>query len=193
MPRPREFDPDDVLDKAMRLFWEKGYLGTSVQDLVDRTGINRASLYAVFGDKHSLFLKALARYRRSVVPGRAGILERDDASLPEIREYFEAVAGDLAGSRERKGCLMVNSAMELAAHDRDVSRQVGAHLGQLEKAFAKALARAVERGEIAAAADVGRLASFLVTASQGLMVVGKANPDRRRLRDTVEATLGALG
>lgn len=193
MPRPREFEPEEVVEKAMKLFWRKGYGATSIQDLVDETGVNRASLYATFGDKHSLFLRALARYTRSVVPSRAGILERPDSSLPQIREYFATLACDLSGPDHYLGCLMVNSAVELAVDDPEVAETVTDHLARLETAFAGALGRAVERGEIPEPSDVPALARFLMGAAQGLMVVGKANPDPRLLGDIVDGALRAVG
>lgn len=192
MARPREFEPEEAVTKAMNVFWRKGYTGTSVQDLVEQTGVNRASLYAVFRDKHSLFLRVLARYCRDVVPGRMGILEHPDASLPQIRAYFEAVTGDLACQRDHRGCLMVNSAIELAPRDPEVARRVRAHLGRLERAFASALHRAAARGQIADRRSIPAYARFLVGTAQGLMVVGKASPSSQLLRDIVERTLQAL-
>lgn len=193
MPRPREFEPEDVVAKAMDLFWRKGYQATSVQDLVDETGINRASLYAAFGDKHGLFLRTLAHYARSVVPLRAGILEQPDASLPQIREYFTAVVNDFSGFGHGRGCLMVNSAIELAVHDPEIADRVADHLEQLEASFAGALGQALERGEIPESSNVPALARFLMATAQGLMVVGKANPDPRLLNDIVDGALCAVG
>lgn len=192
MPRPREFDPEEVVEEAMKLFWRNGYAATSIQDLVDETGVRRASLYAAFGSKHGLFLRALACYTRSVVPSRAGILERPEASLPQIREYFTAVADDLNGPGHELGCLMVNSAVELAVDDPEVAASVAGHLERLEVAFAKALGRAVERGEVPESSDVPALARFLMSTAQGLMVVGKAKPDSRLLADIVDSTLKSL-
>jgi len=192
MPRPREFEPEEVVAKAMDLFWRKGYLATSVQDLVEETGVNRASLYATFGDKHGLFLRALAHYARSVVPMRAGILHQPGASLPQIREYFTTVADDFSGLGRGRGCLMVNSAIELAVHDPEVAESVTDHLARLEAAFAGALRRAVERGEIPESSNVPALARFLMSTAQGLMVVGKANPNPHLLADIVDSTLKAL-
>jgi len=193
MPRPREFEPEEVVAKAMDLFWRKGYQATSVQDLVDETGVNRASLYATFGDKHGLFLRSLAHYARSVVPLRAGILQQPGASVPQIREYFTAVANDFSGLGRDRGCLMVNSAIELAVHDPEVSESVTDHLARLEAAFAGALRRAHERGEIPKSSNVPALARFLMSTAQGLMVVGKANPDPDLLKDIVDSALRAVG
>ncbi len=192
MPRPREFEPEDVVAAAMEVFWRQGYQGTSLQNLVDETGINRGSLYSVFRDKHSLFLEALRHYRTTVVPGRILILEAPSDGLSSIRQYFEAVAGDLQGPACGRGCLMVNSAIELAAVDSEVAEEVGRHLDRLRKGFAISLERAVELGELARSSRVRPLARYLTAVAQGLIVIGKATPDRQALREIYEPALSAL-
>ncbi len=192
MPRHREFEPEEVVARAMDVFWRQGYRGTSVQDLVDETGIQRSSLYETFGDKHSLFVSALEHYAGTVVTGRAGILERPGASLPEIREYFAAVVGDLLGKDGRKGCLMANSAVEFGRSDPPVAERVASHLERLERAFATALSRAIDRGQIPAKENARARARFLMGLAQGLIVVGKTRPEPSLLRDIVDSTLGAL-
>lgn len=192
MPRPREFDTEEVLVKAMNLFWQKGYLGTSLQDLVEYTGINRSSLYATFGDKHSLFMEAISHFRKKVVPTRMSILERPGASLEEIRKYFESVVDDLIGPARGRACLIANSAVELAAEDAEVAKQVNGHLTLLEKAFTHSLNGAFEKGQISSDASIRAYAKFLVNASQGLIVLGKGNPNRKSLTEIVEITMKAL-
>ncbi len=191
MARPRTIDPDKTLQMAMELFWRKGYDATSIQDLVDYTGVNRASLYNEFGDKHSLFLLALERYTDSVVPRRIGILTGPDAGVAAIREYFEAVVSDLLGRQGKHGCLMVNTATELAAHDAKAAGIVGRHFERLERAFEHTLRSAARRGEYGGA-RIKATARYLASSAQGLMVVGKARRDRRVLKDIVERTLTSL-
>src|SRR5205085_6384190 len=112
MARPRQFDPEDVLDRSMHAFWERGYHETSVDDLVNATGVRPGSLYNAFpGGKHGLFLQALGRYSDLVVPEKLGALERRDAGLAELRDYFDGLVDDLTRPEGRIGCLMVNSAM----------------------------------------------------------------------------------
>jgi TetR/AcrR family transcriptional repressor of nem operon len=192
MARPREFDLDVVVDKAMEVFWRQGYAAASVQDLVETTGVNRASLYSVFGDKRSLYLRSLARYRDQVVPGRMAILERPDASLPEIREYFEGVVTDLVDDMERKGCLMVNCAVELASNDPEIAASIASHFHRLEYALHAALERACELGELSCAERTQSYARLLVASAQGLIVIGKSQPRRELLLDVVHTTLGSL-
>ena len=113
----------------MREFWEHGYRETSVDDLVEATGVRPGSLYNAFhGGKRELFLSALARYSRLVVPEKMGALERPGASVAELRAYFDGLVSDLMSPEGRMGCLMVNSAMELAAEDSEVAMVVRDHM-----------------------------------------------------------------
>ena len=187
MPRPREFDPDTVLNQAMLRFWERGYRATSVEDLVKATGVNPGSLYGAFpGGKHTLFLKSLERYSDLVVPQQLGALEGPDASVAEIRGYFDALIEDLMRPEGRQGCLLVNSAIENAAEDDEVAAVVRGHLARLEGCMAGALSNAIGRGEVRATLDPVGTAKLLVATGQGLMVVGKANPDRAVLLAIVD-------
>ena len=115
MARPLQFDPDEVIDRSMHEFWERGYRDTSVDDLVRATGVRPGSLYNAFpGGKRGLFLETLHRYSELVVPEKLGALERPGAGLVELRAYFDGLVRDLSTPEGRVGCLMVNSAVELA-------------------------------------------------------------------------------
>ncbi|HEX4725355.1 MAG TPA: TetR/AcrR family transcriptional regulator [Pseudonocardiaceae bacterium] len=193
MPRPREFDPDTVLNQAMLRFWERGYRATSVEDLVKATGVNPGSLYGAFpGGKHTLFLKSLERYSNLVVPRQLGALEGPDASITEIRGYFDAMIEDMVRPEGRQGCLLVNSAIENAAEDDEVAAVVRGHLARLEGCVAKALSNAIGRGEARATLDPVGTAKLLVATGQGLMVVGKANPDRDVLLAIVDNAFAGI-
>ena len=129
MPRPREFEPDQVLDSAMRHFWERGYRATSVDDLVRATGVKPGSLYSAFpGGKHALLMGSLERYSKLVVPQKLGELDEPGASVAQIRAYFDGLVRDLLSPEGRQGCLLVNSAVENAAADPEVAAVVRGHL-----------------------------------------------------------------
>lgn len=192
LPRPKEFDPDTALDRAMEAFWERGYESTSLRDLEERMGINRFSLYATFESKRELFLRSLDRYRDKVVPDLwIKALEAPDAALPAIRAYFQAFV-DLAASAGTKGCLMTNSAVELGRRDAKAARRVRAHLQRLEDAFARALAHAAAKGEIVPTGDPRAQARYLTACAQGLAVMTKVQRDRRLLLDVVDSVLRSL-
>jgi TetR/AcrR family transcriptional repressor of nem operon len=194
MARPRSFDADQVREEAMREFWERGYRDTSVEDLVAATGLRPGSLYNAFpGGKRELFIDALERYSTLVVPRKLGALEGPDASLAEVRAYFDGLVEDLLSEEGRMGCLMVNSTVELAATDSEVGAIVRGHMARLERNVARALATARERGEISAAVDPAARAKLLMATGMGLMVVGKTNPGREVLETIVAAAFADLG
>lgn len=192
MARPREFDVDEALDKAMGVFWEKGYEATSVQDLVDRTGVSRSSLYAVYGDKLGVFLAALDRYSDQVVSRRLCDLERPDSALPEVRDYFEDLAVPGPGQDLRNGCLMTNSAVEQAPRDAGSARKIRAHLDRLEAALGGALGRARKGRQIRRDVDVEDLARYLTGSAQGLGVMARAGSPTESLGGVVRGILATL-
>jgi len=192
MPRPKEFDREVVLDRAMGAFWSKGYAATSVEDLVAHMGIQRGSLYGTFGDKRTLFLTALDRYQRVVARELFEALETPGSGIEAIRRFFRLrVEGSLDRSRPH-GCLVTNSVVELSRRDRGAAAKVGGSLAKLETAFLRALARARAAGELTATQDLRALARFLTSSAQGLSVMAKTFPERAVLEDVVEVVLGAL-
>src|SRR5579872_2142894 len=117
------------MERSMQAFWRQGYRDTSVDDLVRATGLQPGSLYNAFqGGKHELFMGSLELYSKLVVPQKMGALEEPGASLRELRAYFDGLIEDLMSPEGRMGCLMVNSAMELAAADTEVSKLVRGHM-----------------------------------------------------------------
>ena len=192
--RPRQFDPEEVLERSMREFWERGYRETSVDDLVEATGVRPGSLYNAFpGGKRRLFLEALARYSALVVPEKLGALEQAGAGLPELRAYFDGLVRDLTTKEGLMGCLMVNSTIELAAEDSEVGAIVRDHMSRLQRNAERALRNAKRRGEISKRVDSRAKATQLMATGMGLMVVGKTDPGREVLETIVEAAFADLG
>ena len=192
MARPREFEHDVVLDRAMRIFWSRGYEATSVQDLVDHMGIQRGSLYATFGDKRALFLAAIDRYDRMVTAKLLAVLDEPASGMEAIRRFFRLKI-DWAGAANRpRGCLVTNSATELASRDRRTTSRVAAVFTKIEAAFERAVVRAQKAGEIDPTRDPRALARFLTSSAQGLSVMAKTFPGRAVLEDIVEVILTVL-
>lgn len=189
--RPKEFDREEALERAMEVFWTQGYEGSSVQDLLDAMGINRGSMYDTFGDKHALFTAAIDHYGRTVTRGLEQALDAPGSPLGNIRKVLNRMA-DPAGDRQCRGCLATNTIMELAPHDPEVAEAVRDLLRRVEKAFHRALHRAVAVGELTADADTRALARFLACTLQGLVVLGKASRGRPAVRDIVNVALAAL-
>ncbi|MDT0345388.1 TetR/AcrR family transcriptional regulator [Streptomyces litchfieldiae] len=191
MGRSKEFDPDATLRSALELFWRQGYEATSMQDLVDHLGINRGSIYATWGSKHELYLRALDRYRQDRGDEALDLLGRSGPALPAVREFVLAYVTEACTDPDRKGCLVTNTATERLPGDAQAGRRVESAFGELEAALTGALLRARSQGELAADADPRALARFLVTFVQGVRVVGKTE-DARRLQDAADQALRLL-
>lgn len=190
MARTKEFDPDVALDRAMELFWQNGYEATSMADLTERLGIGRASLYATFGDKRRLYLKAVQRYLERE-PSPVELLSQPGPALPAVRALVELYVQESLDDEQRKGCLVVNSATELLPRDRPVARLVESSWDGLEVALTSALTRARAQGELPTGRDPRALARFLLVFLQGVRVMGKS-PDAGRLRDAADHALALL-
>jgi TetR/AcrR family transcriptional regulator, transcriptional repressor for nem operon len=191
--RTKEFDPDAVLQKALELFWERGYEATSMADLVGHLGIARASIYATFGGKHDLYVRALERYVQARDPGLVEMLSQPGPVLPAVRALVEAYAAESLCDERRRGCMVVNAAVELMPRDPQAARRVEASWDTLETALASALTRARAQGEIPEGKDPRALARFLLVVLQGMRVLGHAHPDAGRVRDAAAQALSILG
>ena len=189
--RPKEFDEEEALKRAMEVFWSHGYEATSVQDLLDAMGINRGSLYGTFGDKHALFTAAIDHYGRTVTRGIEDLLDGSGSPLGNIRKLLGRMAV-LAADDKCRGCLATNTVIELAPHDPKVAEAVKSLLLRVEKAFQRALERAVECGELSGDVNPRALARFLSCTLQGLVVMGKAEAGRSTIKDIVSVTLSAV-
>lgn len=192
MSRTKEFDPDVALDRAMELFWERGFEATSMALLTERLGIGRASLYATFGDKHQLYLAALRRYLQTRDPDPLELLSRPGPVVPAVRALVEAYVHESLTDERRRGCLVVNSATELLPHDQPVTQLVESSWQSLETALSSALIRARAQQELPPDRDPRALARFLLVFLQGVRVLGRATPDPDRLRDAAAQALSLL-
>jgi TetR/AcrR family transcriptional regulator, transcriptional repressor for nem operon len=184
MARPREFDADDTLERATRVFWTRGFEQTSLDDLCAATGLGRSSLYAAFGDKRALYLKALARYEERSV---ARIAKAFEGRTPRegLEAFLAGLIDDIVAGPGRSGCFIGNCAAELARLDRAAAARVRASLDRIEAAFRRVLERHL-------VPDAGAQARFLTAGVQGLRLVGKANPQRAALEDVARVMLNCL-
>jgi len=184
----KQFDQNDVLDRAMAVFWERGYEATSIQDLLDAMGINRGSLYATFGDKKRLFLAVLDHYADKVGdPLIAELAEPDPRRA--IERMFAALIRRTRDPSRPRGCLVTNTALECPGSGDDISRTIAERLGQLESAIYHMLHRAQAEGTLDRAHDCRALARFFVGVAQGINVVSKAMADPATLQDMVTVAM----
>ncbi len=192
MARKREFDPAQALDKAMALFWDKGYADTTMDDLVDVTGVSRYGLYGTFGNKRELFTAALDRYAAQMALQRQTALRRPGAGLAEIRRFFDGIVQMVGTPTAKRGCMLCNTATEVAAHDAGIARTVRGHLDDLANAFAQALQNARDNGDLDASVDPARTARCLTGLMQGGAVMIRAGYDRNYLKRYFVTALDAL-
>jgi TetR/AcrR family transcriptional repressor of nem operon len=191
MPRPRIFDEDTALDAATAQFWRHGYGATSVRDLGAAMGLGAASLYNAFGDKRTLFVRCLDRYLDRGLRERIDRLER---GLPP-RAAIEAFMAEILAlsRRDRRGCLMVNSATEVGPHDTGIGAILRERLGELEGFFRRCLRAGQRDGSIAAGIDAADVARLLLATVMGLRVLSRARPDPALLEGAARQALALLG
>jgi TetR/AcrR family transcriptional repressor of nem operon len=193
MPWEKQYDETDVLERAMEAFWARGYEATSINDLVAATGINRGSLYAGFTDKRSLFLRALDHYDREHRRAFLCALERDYAPREAILAAFRQVVDSCEAGRNRKGCLLVNTAIELSPHDPDVERIVKAKLEEVETFFRTRIEAAQKEETIRPEIPAAEKAQVLFGLFIGLRIITRSRPDRVLMTSIVNQVEALLG
>jgi len=177
VPWEKKFDTDAALTRAMQAFWARGYEATSISDLVDCMGINRGSLYATFGDKHSLFLQALRRYGAVYLDDWVAGLSQAHGPRAAIEAAFEqAIAAALDG-RAASGCLLVNTALELSPHDAGVAAFVSRSLSEMEAFFRDRIEQGQVAGEVGAGVDPVDAARALLGLFVAIRVFARSRPD----------------
>ena len=177
MARNREYDLDDVLDKAVQLFWRQGYKATSVNDIVHATGLNTASMYKEFGDKDGVFEAALAHYREHIIGPRIRTLT-EQPNIEGVEMFINSVING-AASPEYKGCLMMNHLSQQHSISPRAAKEIDEFCAMMEYLLAKALANAKAAGEIPAEKDPVTLASFIMCSVHGLVLYGR-HPEKKR-------------
>ncbi|MDX3771788.1 TetR/AcrR family transcriptional regulator [Streptomyces sp. NBC_01707] len=193
MARIREFDTEKAVEAAMNAFRRNGYDGTSIQDLVDATGVGRGSLYAAFGSKEGLYLVAMDRYREYYALPLVEVL-RDGAPGRELlRAVLVAAVDEVVRDGSRQACLIVGAAVGRVAHDPQVAAHVQSTTELLEDALYQVIAEAQADGQLSGKRDARDLARYLVVTMHGLRVMGAMNPDRASLMAVAEIALDALG
>jgi TetR/AcrR family transcriptional repressor of nem operon len=193
MARTKDFDPTQALDKAMRLFWRKGYEGTSTQELLEELGIARASLYGTFGSKRQLYVMALGRFiDGAVAPDPELLLNSHESALESLRELLDAYVS-LPDAGSPKGCFAINATVEHGDTDVSISAQLERNRARLESALRGVLFRARIQGELRADVDPDEAATMLLALISGLKVLARAGADQdQRMRAAINATLALL-
>jgi TetR/AcrR family transcriptional regulator, transcriptional repressor for nem operon len=187
--RPRSFDTEAAVERAMGVFWSRGYRGTALPDLLRATKLSRGSLYAAFGGKHALFLRALDRYIADALARIDVELGPRHGPVDGLRTLLAGYVDRTSGASGRRGCLLVATAMELAGHDSDVEARIRRFFKAMEAKAAGAFSRAKLAGDLAAGVEPTSAARILVCFVEGLRVTGKTGPTRTTSQATADALL----
>lgn len=192
MGRPREFDEAEVLAAAIDCFWAHGYEATSIRDLAGRMGLTGASLYNAFGDKRTLYRRALEHYIETTFADRVRRLEGGLPPYEAISAFFAEIIRHSLGDQQRRGCMLVNSALEVAPHDPEFRRIVTSVLGQIEGFFRRCIQAGQQDGTITASQSATDLGRMLLGVHIGLRVVARTKPERALLEGMVRPALAML-
>lgn len=191
MARPREFDIAKVLGLALEVFWEKGFERATLAQIEERTGVKKASLFAAFGDKHSLFLKSVQQY---VSGGRELLRNTLQGNSPKecIREWLGGVGGMCLGKDGKRGCFAVNSIIEVTANDSEAAEILKSHSRQVEKMFAERVREGIEIGEFRRNVNPAIAAKFILSSICGLHVMGKNGLTKKDTAGIIDMVLASL-
>nr|WP_299342071.1 TetR/AcrR family transcriptional regulator [Allomuricauda sp.] len=192
MPRTKQFDEKEVLNKAMELFWEKGFHATSIQDLVSHLGINRASLYDTFGGKEELFNRAFQTYRNASGDMVKGLLAGGASVKQGFEKLFDFAIEEAVKDNARKGCFVVNTTTELIPGDSDIHNILRNNLDHVGKLFATYIQKGIDQGEIDSSKNAKEIGLMLFTFYNGFRVVSKIDADPKKLKRMVAIALSVL-
>lgn len=192
MPRPREFDEEVVLDAATQRFWKHGYEATSVRDLAEEMGLTGASLYNAFGDKRALYRLVLDRYAKGSIAECEKALGGNTPPKLAIKNFFDATVTDLLNDAQHKGCLVVNTSLELAPHDNEFREVVKGVFTRIEKYLRDCIKAGQADGSISMRQPAADLARSFLGAVLGLRVLARTRPERELLIGLVRPLLSLL-
>jgi AcrR family transcriptional regulator len=191
--RPRAFDRDQALARAMDIFWDKGFEGTSMVDLTAGMGIGAPSLYAAFGSKEELFRQAVALYAATEGADIWGAIARGETAYGAVEGFLMATADAFTRPGRPSGCLVVLSALHSTDGNERLRAELVAKRLRNTADLAAHLARGIDRGELPPGTDVGRLARFYVTVQQGMSIQARDGADRATLEEIARSALAAWG
>jgi len=192
MARPRTFDEGEALDAAIGCFWRRGYTATSMRDLEAEMGIGSASLYNIFCDKRTLFLRALDRYLDGTMRERIARLERTLPPKEAVNVFIGEIVERSLNDPERRGCMLVNAAAEIAPHDAEFGREISSRLEELQGFFRRMIAKARTDGSVPPERDPNEIARLMLGVVLGIRVLARARPDRALLKGIARSALALL-
>ena len=178
---------DEALDAAIGVFWERGYQGASMTDLVAATGLQKGSLYKAFEDKHDLFMKSLARYLEGGLSELDRALRGAVSPKAGLKNWLEAMVVERSCTGDRRvGCFAVNSVVELGVADETVRRQLEAHFARMRRTLGETIHKGQEQGELRDDLSAGALSDFVISVASGLLALSKGQISKSRGKDVVD-------
>jgi len=190
MARSKEFEVNEVLDKAMKIFWEQGYEKTSMSDLVEHMGIHRRSIYDTFDDKHTLFLQAMDRYKGKISTTLLSEIKASKTAVEALHKIFDVMISEAEDTPS--GCLIVNSAVELGTRDSDVDTRSLESFKDTERMFEQIIQWGQRDGEIASDHDAKEMAEYLHNISVGIRAMGRTSMDKEKLNRIIDVSIKLL-
>ncbi len=192
MPRAKQFKESEILEKAMELFWEKGFHATSMQNLVTHLGINRASLYDTFGGKEELFNKAFGEYRKTTQEMLKKLFEQEESVRQGFTMLFDKAIDESITDEARKGCFVVNTTTELIPGDETIRQVLNTNKSEVENLFVSYIQKGIDKGEFSPSKDAQSIGHMLYTLYSGLRVVAKVDSNPNKLKALVNVALSVL-
>ena len=192
MPRTKQFSEEEVLQKAVEIFWKKGYHATSMDELVKYLGINRASLYDTYGGKRQIFEKAINKYIADNTLLVKQFFSKPSSVKEGLRTFFQLVIKESVSDCDLKGCFVVNTSAEFIPDDQEIVNILTRNKNTFGQVFFQYLKEGQERGEISPEKDIKALSVYLVTLFNGLKLSAKLSPDEAELNAVVETGLSVL-
>jgi AcrR family transcriptional regulator len=191
--RPREFDLEQALERAMRVFQQRGYHATSISDLIEGMQLSGGSLYKAFKDKRGIFLAAFEHYTRLRTEQMQALLEHPGNGRELLRKVLQQYAEQSAGTEGKTGCLVVSTAVELAAQDAEIADGVARVFAQRQQVLRELIERGMVDGSIAPGSDSAATARFIFCLIQGMRVYGKTAPTAAEMAQVVDVAMKVLG
>jgi TetR/AcrR family transcriptional repressor of nem operon len=192
MARLKDFDEERVLDRAVDCFWKHGYGATTVRDLADAMQIGGASLYNAYGDKRALFGRSLERYANRSMRDRIARMEAEHRPKEAIRAFIAEIVDRSLKDPDRKGCLLINSALDVAPHDTEIGKVVAGYLGELRAFFRRNIEAAQRVGQVPRSVDAEEVSGHLLGVLAGVRVLARTGARRKVLESVVRPALALL-
>lgn len=192
MSRVREFDPDQALQTAINVFWEKGYFDATVDEIVRRSGVAKYGIYGTFGTKDELFRKVLEQYAFDRKQDLQSGIRQDDAALPELRKFFRDAVKAVTPEGRRYGCLLCNTAMEVGSENEEFKTIVDDFFADFAGIIKRCLKNAITKGQLDSSRDIARLATYLATEFKAVLMLARSGESRRAIQEHVKVALSVL-